>query len=231
MRGCDRARAPRRCRDLVKAATQTVAPSHGCLQRGRRHMGTRYSGRGMVGVSDAGVGVGEPTVGRAVVGGRSTRWRRCVRCSRGPGPGRQASSTRAPAPGCRVNDSGDGVLASAERGVVGIDDAYRRLRQEPRQRRGGRRERRMRAVFCLLPWRIDAGCPPPTPPSGNRRVAGSVTVTGDLVLAGAMSPSAFDWRRPAKVAAGTVASSTTKVASSRRPRLRPQGRRHRVRCR
>lgn len=153
------------------------------------------SGRGVVGVSDSGVGVwGANRAGRAVVGAVDEDgtgvWGE-VKTGTGvvgvvqEGPGAGVSGR---------NDSGDGVMGVGRRGVVGISDTYQGVYGKSVQNAGVVGESdAMHAVFAITHSASSAGVYATNTAGGNAGLfEGNVTVTGDLILAGADVAEQFD---------------------------------------
>lgn len=153
------------------------------------------SGRGVVGVSDAGVGVwGANRSGRAVVGAVDEDgtgvWGE-VKTGTGvvgvvqQGPGAGVSGR---------NDSGDGVMGVGRRGVVGISDTFQGVYGKSVQNSGVVGESDgMHAVFAITHSGTSAGIYATNTAGGNAGLFdGNVTVTGDLILAGADVAEQFD---------------------------------------
>jgi hypothetical protein len=181
----------------------------GVSNEGAGVWGHTASGRGVVGVSDAGVGVwGANRAGRAVVGAVDEDgtgvWGE-VKTGTGvvgvvhEGGGAGVSGR---------NDAGDGVLGVGRRGVVGMSDTYQGVYGKSRDNAGVVGESdQMHAVFCLTHSASSAGVYATNSAGGNAALfEGNVTVTGDLVLAGADVAEHFDVAPDEdELAAGTVA--------------------------
>ena len=167
------------------------------------------TGRGVVGVSDSGVGVwGANRGGRAVVGAVDEDgtgvWGE-VKTGTGvvgvvhEGNGAGVSGR---------NDSGDGVMGVGRRGVVGISDTYQGVYGKSVDNSGVVGESdRMHAVFAITHSAGSAGVYATNTAGGNAGLfEGNVTVTGDLILAGADVAEQFDVSEgsSADVAPGSV---------------------------